>query len=86
LGLPIPNIHFHGPSASTALLVEGESSSVSFGNLQHALAKPNTDIKFFGKPEVTGRRRMGVGLARANNIDDAIALSTEVVGKVSIEL
>ena len=86
LGLPIPNIHFHGPSASTALLVEGESSRVSFGNLQQALAKPNTDIKFFGKPEVTGRRRMGVGLARANNIDDAIALSTEVVGTVSIEL
>jgi phosphoribosylglycinamide formyltransferase 2 len=86
LGLPIPNIHFHGPSASVAMLVEGESSQVSFGNLAQALSKPNTDIKLFGKPEVKGRRRMGVALARADNTEDAVALAKEVSVAVKISL
>mgnify|MGYP000075452412 CR=1 FL=1 len=65
LGLPIPGIHFHGPSASSVILVEGESKQVSFGNLQQALAAPDTQLRLFGKPEVSGHRRMGVALARA---------------------
>lgn len=86
LGLPIPNIHFHGPSASTALLVEGNSTQVSFGNLVEALSIANTDLKLFGKPEVAGRRRMGVGLARAESVEAAVRLSTQVAGAVKITL
>jgi phosphoribosylglycinamide formyltransferase 2 len=86
LGLPIPNITFYGPSASTALLVEGESDKVSFGNLAEALSEPNTDLKLFGKPEVNGSRRMGVALARADNVEDAVALSKQVARSVKITL
>ncbi|WP_415896779.1 formate-dependent phosphoribosylglycinamide formyltransferase [Neptuniibacter sp. QD72_48] len=71
LGLPIPNIHFHGPSASSVILVEGESKQARFGNLQQVLAEPNTQLRLFGKPEVTGQRRMGVVLARDNSVTEA---------------
>ena len=64
LGLPIPAIRQFGPSASSVLLVEGESDNPSFGNLDQALAEPDTQIRLFGKPAVKGRRRMGVALAR----------------------
>ncbi|MEE9343359.1 MAG: formate-dependent phosphoribosylglycinamide formyltransferase [Gammaproteobacteria bacterium] len=66
LGLPVPGIHFHGPSASHAILIEGESDSVAFGNLKNCLALPDTELRLFGKPEVKGKRRMGVVLARGD--------------------
>ena len=71
LGLPIPNIHQSGPSASSVILVEGESSNITYHNLQQALSEPDTQLRLFGKPEVAGRRRMGVCLARGESIDDA---------------
>ncbi len=71
LGLPIPAIAQLGPSASCALLVEGESANVRFGNVAAALAEPDTQLRLFGKPEVRGRRRMGVALARGASIDVA---------------
>lgn len=71
LGLPIPNIHFHGPSASSVILAEGESSQLSFDNLEAALQQPDTQIRLFGKPEVSGQRRMGVVLARGTTVDEA---------------
>ena len=86
LGLPIPNIHFHGPSASAVILVNGESRRVTFGNFQQALARPDTSIKLFGKPEVSGRRRMGVALARAVSVDEAKTLAIEVAGSIKVEL
>ena len=63
LGLPIPGIRQFGPSASSVILVEGESEDVSFGNLDQALSEPDTQIRLFGKPKVSGQRRMGVALA-----------------------
>ena len=71
LGLPIPNIHQSGPSASSVILVEGESSNITYHNLQQALSEPDTQLRLFGKPEVAGRRRMGVCLARGESIHDA---------------
>ena len=71
LGLPIPNIVQHGPSASAVILVEGESENPSFGNLHNALQEPDTQLRLFGKPEVRGKRRMGVALARGADIEDA---------------
>jgi len=71
LGLPIPNIHQHGPSASCAVLVEGESSNVQFGALDKVLAEPDTQVRLFGKPTVSGQRRMAVTLARSGDIETA---------------
>ena len=71
LGLPIPEINFHGPSASSVILINGDSDHVTFNNLSDALKEPDTQIRLFGKPEVKGQRRMGVALARANSVDAA---------------
>ena len=73
LGLPIPNIHQHGPSASCAVLVEGESSNVQFGALDQVLSEPDTQVRLFGKPTVSGQRRMAVTLARSGDIETARA-------------
>lgn len=86
LGLPIPNIHFHGPSASSVILVEGESSKVTFGNLETVLAKPDTQVRLFGKPEVNGRRRMGVVLARGESVDVALQKAKDASRQVSVSL
>ncbi|MBM3345010.1 MAG: formate-dependent phosphoribosylglycinamide formyltransferase [Betaproteobacteria bacterium] len=71
LGLPIPGIRRHGPAASCALLVAGDSDDVRFEGVQHALAEPDTALRLFGKPEVRGQRRMGVTLALGADIDAA---------------
>lgn len=84
LGLPIPNIAQHGSSASSVVLVEGESQRTRFGNLQQVLAQPDTQLRLFGKPEVAGKRRMGVVLARAETI--AAAREKANRGATAIEL
>ena len=71
LGLPIPNIVQHGPSASSVILVKGDSDNISFSGVEKALELPDTQIRLFGKPEVSGERRMGVCLARGASIEDA---------------
>ncbi len=86
LDLPIPVINQAGPCASAVILVEGESKQVSFSNLENALAKPNTHIRLFGKPEVSGKRRMGVALAHGGSIDDARQTARETANLVSISL
>ena len=86
LGLPIPVIRQFGSSASSVILVEGESSNVSFGNLDQALMEPDTQLRLFGKPEVHGQRRMGVALARADSIEEAREKANEVASKVNISL
>ena len=86
LGLPIPSIRQHGFAASCALLVEGDSSSITYGNLGAALSQPDTDLKLFGKPEVRGSRRLGVGLALGSSIDDARAKARAVIAAIEIGL
>lgn len=71
LGLPIPNIVQHGPSASSVVLVKGNSDDITFSGIEKALELPDTQIRLFGKPEVRGERRMGVCLARGASIEDA---------------
>ncbi|HNC31005.1 MAG TPA: hypothetical protein PKX08_13415, partial [Cyclobacteriaceae bacterium] len=71
LGLPIPNIVQHGPSASSVILVKGDSDNITFSGIEKALELPDTQIRLFGKPEVRGERRMGVCLARGASIEDA---------------
>jgi phosphoribosylglycinamide formyltransferase 2 len=86
LGLPVPNIHFHGPSASSVILAEGESTQPSFGNLEAVLKAPDTQLRLFGKPEVSGHRRMGVVLARGETIEAALQSAKRASGTVSIKL
>ena len=86
LGLPVPNIHFHGPSASSVILAEGESTQPSFGNLEEVLKAPDTQLRLFGKPEVSGHRRMGVVLARGETIEAALQTAKRASGTVSIKL
>ena len=71
LGLPIPNIMQHGPSASSVILGEGSSEEISFNGVDKALNEPDTQIRLFGKPPISGRRRLGVAVARGNSIDEA---------------
>lgn len=86
LGLPIPNIHFHGPSASSVILAQGESTQPQFTNLEKALSEPNTQLRLFGKPEVKGQRRMGVVLARDESIEKAINKAVNASKEISVEL
>ena len=78
LGLPIPVIRQYGPSASAVLLVAADSDRMTYGNLAEALAEPDTDLRLFGKPEVRGERRLGVGLALDESIDKAVAKALRV--------
>lgn len=71
LGLPVPSIEFYGPSASRAIVVEGNTDCVEFGNLAEVLKEPGTQLRIFGKPEVHGHRRMGVILARGTSVEEA---------------
>ena len=71
LGLPIPNIMHHGPSASSVILGEGSSEEILFDGIDKALREPDTQIRLFGKPSISGRRRLGVTVARGQSIDEA---------------
>ena len=86
LGLPISDIRLHGPSASAVLLVEGESSSITYGNLQQALTEPDTQIRLFGKPNVAGKRRMGVALARSADIEKAREKAKNASAAIQVSL
>ena len=85
LGLPVPGIRFHGPSASAVILVDGDSDQTVFGNLQDALAEPDTALRLFGKPEVHGRRRMGVALALDASVEAAKGKALRAAQAVHIE-
>ena len=86
LGLPIPNIAFHGAGASRAIVVEGDSKQLAVGNLDKVLAQPDTQMRFFGKPEVHGHRRMGVLLARGLDVADARRKTGEMMKELIVEL
>ncbi|HIF9409849.1 TPA: formate-dependent phosphoribosylglycinamide formyltransferase [Photobacterium damselae] len=72
LGLPIRHIYQYGPSASAVVLAEGTSNAIQFSGLDQALIEPNTQVRLFGKPEIHGRRRLGVVLTRRTSTEDAI--------------
>lgn len=84
--LPIPAIRFYGPSASKAIVVEGDSNRVEFENVDKALEEPGVDIRIFGKPEVKGHRRMGVILATADSVEEAIAKCDRAYAKLKINV
>lgn len=86
LGLPIPNIAFHGPSASKAIVVDGNSDHVSFGNLNEVLAEPDTAMRIFGKGTLKGHRRLGVLLARGATTEEALEKVMRMREKLTTKL
>lgn len=71
LGLPVPAVRFFGPSASRAVVVEGDTDKVVFDNLESVLSEPGVQMRIFGKPEVRGHRRMAVILATDETVEKA---------------
>ena len=86
LGLPIPAVRFYGPSASKAVVVEGDSDKVIFDNLDEVLAEPDVQIRIFGKPEVVGHRRMAVILAMADTVEAAREKAERAYSKLKIDV
>lgn len=85
LGLPVPAIRQLGPSASAVILPTGESNQLTFTHIEEALSVPDTQLRLFGKPEISGRRRMGVALAKGDDIESARALAREAAAAVKVE-
>ncbi|GLO60857.1 phosphoribosylglycinamide formyltransferase 2 [Vibrio sp. MACH09] len=85
LGLPVGNIVHYGPSSSAVILGNGQSENIQFGNLDKALYQPETQIRLFAKPNIDGGRRLGVALAKAASVDDAIKLAVESASLVTIK-
>ena len=71
LGLPVPAIRFYGPSASRAVVVEGDTDKIEMDNLEEVLSEPGVQLRIFGKPEIKGHRRMGVILATDETVEAA---------------
>ena len=86
LGLPIPEIYQISPAASKAIVVEGKSDNVAFGNLDKVLEESGTNIRLFGKGSVDGHRRMGVILARDKNTEKAKEKALRAYHKLTISL
>ncbi|MFO7528157.1 MAG: formate-dependent phosphoribosylglycinamide formyltransferase [Marinobacter sp.] len=86
LGLPVPAIRQNGPSASAVVLPEGDSGEVAYADLQSALTEPDTQLRLFGKPELKGRRRMGVALARGQSIEEARVKARNAAAAVKVEV
>lgn len=86
LGLPVPEIRFYGPSASRAIVVEGDTDKIEFDNLEEVLSEPGTDMRIFGKPEINGHRRMGVILATADTLEEARAKAERAYEKLKVNV
>ena len=86
LGLPVPEVRFLGPSASRAVVVEGDTTQVVFDNLEAVLAEPGVQLRIFGKPEIHGHRRMGVILATADTVDEARAKAERAYEALKVEV
>lgn len=86
LGLPVPAIRFYGPSASRAVVVEGDTDKIEMDNLEKVLEEPGVQMRIFGKPEIKGHRRMGVILATADSVDEARAKAERAYEKLTVNV
>jgi phosphoribosylglycinamide formyltransferase 2 len=84
LGLPIPSIENFAPSASAVILASEKSDSISYTGVAEALAEKDVDIKLFGKPSAHKYRRMGVALAKGNNVQEAREKAKIAADKINI--
>ena len=86
LGLPIPDVKFYGPSASKAIVVEGNTKEYEFCNLEKVLEEPGVQIRIFGKPEIAGHRRVGVILATDESVAAALAKAERAYAKLEVKV
>lgn len=86
LGLPVPSIRFYGPSASRAIVVEGDTNQIEFDNLEEVLSEPGVQIRIFGKPEIKGHRRMGVILATDQTVEAARDKAERAYNKLKVNV
>ena len=86
LGLPVPGVRFYRPSASKAIVVEGDTDKVEFDNLEEVLSEPYVQLRIFGKAEVKGHRRLGVILASADTVEEALAKAERAYKKLKINV
>ncbi|MCG7498824.1 formate-dependent phosphoribosylglycinamide formyltransferase [Vibrio sp. Of7-15] len=83
-GLPVSSIVQYGPSASAVVLGEGVSENIRFDGLGAALVQPQTQVRLFAKPDINGRRRLGVALTRRDNIETAIEAAIDSASKIKV--
>ena len=86
LGLPIPEVKFYGPSASKAIVVEGNTKEYEFCNLEKVLEEPGVQIRLFGKPEIAGHRRVGVILATDKTVEEALAKAERAYNRLEVKV
>ena len=86
LGLPVPSVQFYGPSASKAIVVEGNTKEYEFCNLDEVLSEPGVQIRIFGKPEIAGHRRVGVLLAIDESVEKALAKVERAYAKLQVKV
>ncbi len=86
LGLPVPEVRFYGPSASKAIVVDGNTKEYEFCNLEKVLEEPGVQIRIFGKPEIIGHRRVGVILATADTVEEALAKAERAYAKLEVKV
>ena len=86
LDLPVPAIRFYGPSASMAIVVEGDTDKIEMDNLEAVLEEPGVQMRIFGKPEIKGHRRMGVLLATDETVDAALAKVQRAYDKLKVNV
>lgn len=86
LGLPVPEVRFFGPSASKAVVVEGNTREYEFCDLEKVLEEPGVQLRIFGKPEIAGHRRLGVILATADTVEEARAKAERAYAKLSVKV
>ena len=86
LGLPIPAIRFYGPSASRAVVVEGDTDKIEMDNLEEVLAEEGVQMRIFGKPEIKGHRRMAVILATDETVEAAREKAERAYNKLKVNV
>lgn len=86
LGLPIPEVRFYGPSASKAIVVEGNTTEYEFQDVDKVLEEPGVQVRFFGKPEIKGHRRVGVILATDETVEKALQKAERAYSKLKVKV
>ncbi len=86
LGLPVPEVRFYGPSASKAIVVEGDTTEYEFQNVDKVLEEPGVQVRFFGKPEIRGHRRVGVILATDETVKKALQKAERAYSKLKVKV
>lgn len=86
LGLPVGSVRQLGPSASAVVLGEGHSEQISYEGIGEALAVPHAQLRLFGKPDIAGRRRLGVALTAADSVERALDNAKAAANKVRVVL